>query len=273
MGFWRRAAALLTGRPAAADAPPIPDALWQATLQGWPFLADYPARPGADLRALAAAFLQQKRFHGGQGLEITDGMAVAIAAQACLPLLHFGPPDRALRWYGDFVGIVVHPAQVVAAREVVDENAVVHQYDEVLAGEAMDQGPVMLSWEDVLAAGAGSGYNVVVHEFIHKIDMADGEADGCPPLPAGFLGTRGVRAARAAWFAVLEPAYEAFREQVIIADRFGGQETWLDPYGAEAISEFLPVACEAYFVDRARFAREFPAVLALFDAFFQRPPG
>ena len=26
--------------------------------------------------------------------------------------------------------------------------------------------------------------NVVIHEFVHKLDMADGEADGCPPMPA-----------------------------------------------------------------------------------------
>ena len=38
-------------------------------------------------------------------------MALAIAAQAVLPVLHLG-----LRWYDDFVGIVVHPDEVVARR-------------------------------------------------------------------------------------------------------------------------------------------------------------
>ncbi|MES2184688.1 MAG: M90 family metallopeptidase [Pseudomonadota bacterium] len=272
-GLWARLRALLPGHR-AAPAQDIPEALWQATLHGWPFLAQYAAGDPPQLRALAATFLQGKEFHGAQGLEVTDAMAVAIAAQACLPLLHFGPPGRALRWYGDFVGIVVHPDEVVARREVTDDSGIVHHYEEVLAGEAMEQGPVMLSWQDVQAAADGTaGYNVVIHEFIHKIDMQDGEADGCPPLPPGFMGTRGIRAARAAWFAVLEPAYEAFREQVIRAERFGGEPTWLDPYGAEALSEFLPVACEAYFVNRERFAQEFPEVRALFDTFFQRPAG
>jgi Mlc titration factor MtfA (ptsG expression regulator) len=47
---------------------------------------------------------------GAQGLVVTDEMAVAIAAQACLPILHL---DLAL--YDGFVGIVVHPDEVVAA--------------------------------------------------------------------------------------------------------------------------------------------------------------
>ena len=73
-------------------------------------------------------------------------MAVTIAAQACLPVLHFGPGDQPLRWYDDFVGIVVHPDEVLARREVVDDDGVVHEYEEPLAGEAMPEGPVMLSW-------------------------------------------------------------------------------------------------------------------------------
>ena len=67
---------------------------------------------------------------------------------------------------------------------------------------------------------------------------------------------------------VLQPAYDGFREKVIIAERFGGETPWLDPYGAESIDEFFAVACEAYFVNRTRFGEEFPLLLALFDAFF-----
>ncbi|WP_295849646.1 zinc-dependent peptidase [uncultured Xylophilus sp.] len=270
MGLWQRLRARWQAPAVLRAAPAIPDALWHETLARWPFLAA--ATPdSARLRALADAFLAQKEFHGAHGLEVTDAMAVAIAAQACLPLLHLGPPAEALGWYDDFVGIVVHPGEAVARREFTDESGVVHHYDEVLAGEAMERGPVMLSWPDVEAAGGpeAEGYSVVIHEFVHKMDMRNGPADGCPPLPPGFLGTSGPRAARAAWLAVLEPAHEAFREQVIIAERFGGAEPWLDPYGAESLSEFLPVACEAYFVRPARFAQEFPTLPPLFDAFFR----
>lgn len=253
------------GRPAPR---PIPDALWRAVLLHHGFLARRPDADLARLRQLAAGFLAAKEFTGARGFAITDEVALAIAAQAVLPLLHLAPardPLAALRWYDDFVGIVVHPGEVVARRVVTDEAGVVHHYDEVLSGEAMDGGPVMLSWSDVAGAGesAGRGYNVVIHEFAHKIDMRDGAPDGCPPLPSA--------ATRRAWLAVMEAEYDGFREKVIIAERFGGPQPWLDAYGAQSIDEFFAVACEAYFVNRERFEQEFPALLPLFDGFFM--PG
>ncbi|NMM81997.1 hypothetical protein B2J86_13860 [Acidovorax sp. SRB_14] len=270
-GWYRRLWRQLRGR--IAPVPDIPATLWLRTVQHYPFLANLPLHDQAKLRALSALFLQRKQFHGGHGLTVTDAMAVAIAAQACLPLLHWGDPAQTLGWYDDFVGIVVHPGAVVARRHVTDEAGVVHHYDEHLVGEAMERGPVMLSWHDVHAAGrsAEHGTNVVLHEFAHKLDMRSGAADGCPPLPAGFMGTSGARAAHALWWAAWDPAYAAFREQVLIAQRFGGAAPWLDAYGATAPAEFFAVACEAYFVNRARFASEFPALLPLLDAFFQRP--
>jgi Mlc titration factor MtfA (ptsG expression regulator) len=217
------------------------------------------------LRELTAHFLAAKEFHGAQGFAITDAVALTIALQAVLPLLHLAPagkPRMALRWYDDFVGIVVHPEEVLARRSTADDAGVVHDYHEVLAGEAMGGGPVMLNWKDVAAAGetADRGYNLVIHEFIHKIDLRDGEADGCPPLPT--------RARREHWRSVIGAGYERFREQVIMAERFGAASPWLDPYGAESISEFFAVAGEAYFVNRSRFQDEFADLIALFDTFF-----
>jgi Mlc titration factor MtfA (ptsG expression regulator) len=239
----------------------IPHALWQRVMDRFPFLADLPPADAARLRAFTGEFLDGKEFHGAQGFTITDDVAVCIAAQAVLPVLHLG-----LSWYDDFVGIVVHPDEVMARRTVTDDDGVVHHYNEVLAGEAMDGGPVMLSWRDVSQAGqtARDGYNVVVHEFVHKIDMRDGQPDGCPPLPTA--------GARQAWLAVMQAEYGAFREQVIMAERFGGEPTWLDPYGAESVDEFFAVACEAYFVNRERFGRSFSPLLSLFDSFFRFQP-
>lgn len=237
--------------------PEIPDPLWRATLARYPFLAERSAGEVQRLRALAAEFLAHKEFHGAGGLAITDEIALAIAAQAVLPVLHLG-----LDWYDDFVGIVVHADEVLARRSTVDDTGVVHDWNEVLAGEAMERGPVMLNWHDVAHAGAtaDTGFNVVIHEFVHKIDMRDGAPDGCPPLPS--------REARRQWLAVLEGQYARFREEVIKAERFGEPAPWLDDYGATAIDEFFAVACEAYFVNRERFTREFPPLTVLFDGFY-----
>jgi hypothetical protein len=240
------------------DSSAIPEDLWLDTLRRYPFLARRPAAEHLRLRGLARQFLAHKEFTGAHGLTVTDGMAVAIAAQACLPVLHLG-----LRWYDDFKGIVVHPGAMLAHREITDGSGVVHRYSEVLLGEAMDRGPVTLSWQDVADAGesAEGGCNVVIHEFIHKIDMRDGAADGCPPLPS--------RAAHAAWHAVMQPAYDVFCEQVAMAQRFGGQPPWLDAYGATSPAEFFAVTCEAYFVNRDRFTQDFAALTRLFDQFFK----
>jgi len=242
------------GRPKA-----IPEALWLATLRRYPFLARRPQAELQQLRTLVSRFLRHKEFTGAHGLTVTDEMAVAIAAQACLPVLHLG-----LGWYDDFTGIVVHPGAMLARRQMTDPAGVVHHYKEALLGEAMQGGPVTLSWQDVAASGslAERGHNVVIHEFIHKIDMRDGAADGCPPLPS--------RKAHAKWHDVMQAAYDTFCEQVAMAERFGAEPPWLDAYAATAPAEFFAVACEAYFVNRERFTQEFAALTALFDRFFKQ---
>lgn len=262
--------------------PSIDEPLWRRTVGALPFLTALPPTERERLRILCGHFLQEKEFHGAHGLHITDAMALSIAAQACLPLLHMGLPSgelardplQVLDWYSDFVGIVVQPGAAVAQREVTDGVGVVHRYSEVLAGEAMDRGPVMLSWQEVASAAelAPEGKNVVIHEFVHKFDMHGiqrGQSpDGAPPLPRGFMGKTGT-AAREHWRSVMQATYSRFRETVAMAERFGGEAPWLDDYAATHPAEFFAVTCEAYFVSRERFAEEFPDLLPLYDGFFR----
>jgi Mlc titration factor MtfA (ptsG expression regulator) len=234
----------------------IPDALWELTLARLPFLARRPAEDVAELRRLATLFLDEKEFSGAGGLVVDDAMAVCIAAQACLPVLRFG-----LAPYRGFVGIVVHPDEVVARRSVTDDDGIVHEYAEVLSGEAMEGGPVMLSWHDVAQAGESAewGYNVVIHEFAHVLDMGDGVADGVPPMGA---------AARGAWLRVLEKAYAGFCEEV---DE--DADTLLDPYGATSIDEFFAVASESFFVTSKEMRDEHPELYALLAGYFRQDPA
>ena len=235
----------------------IPDALWRLALARFPFLGWRSDADMARLRELATLFLAQKEFAGVQGLEVDDLMAVCIAAQACLPVLNIG-----LEWYDGFVGIVVHADVVVAQREVMDDDGVVHHFEEELSGEAMHGGPVMLSWRDVQDAGesAAVGYNVVIHEFVHVMDMRDGQADGVPALPD--------RAAHDEWVAVMGDEYEEFCDRVE-ADEY----TLLDPYAAEAPEEFFAVASEAFFVAPRDFLAEHPALYTLLSKFFRQDPA
>ncbi|HEY6510416.1 MAG TPA: M90 family metallopeptidase [Burkholderiaceae bacterium] len=234
----------------------ISDALWLDTLASLPFLARWSAADLAELRRLSSLFLDEKEFAGAGGLEVTDAMALRIAVQACLPVLRLG-----LAPYRSFVGIVVHPAEVVAPREVVDDDGVVHRYDEVLAGEAMEGGPLMLSWTDVRDAGESAdwAYNVVIHEFAHVLDMAEGGADGTPPLASAGQ--------RKQWASVLEAEYETFCQWVD-----DGLDTVLDPYGATDIGEFFAVAVEAFFVASNDMRAEHPELYRLFAGYFRQDP-
>jgi Mlc titration factor MtfA (ptsG expression regulator) len=235
----------------------IPDDLWRLTLARFPFLTWRSAADLAELRNMTTLFLAEKEFSGGHGLEVDDAMAVAISAQACLPVLKLG-----LGWYDGFVGIVVHADVVVAQREFVDDAGVVHAYEEELSGEAMQGGPVMLSWSDVDEAGesADMGYNVVIHEFAHVLDMRDGTPDGIPPLPD--------RATHDAWAAVLTAEYDQFCAAVDAE-----ADTLLDPYAAEAPEEFFAVASEAFFVAPLDFSAEHPRLYELLRSFFQQDPA
>ncbi len=235
----------------------IPEDLWRLTLSRFPFLVHRTVDDLQRLRELSTLFLADKEFAGMQGLEVDDGMAVAIAAQACLPILRLG-----LSQYDAFKGIVVHPDVVVARREVMDEDGVVHHYDEELSGEAMEGGPVMLSWRDVADAGdsAAWGYNVVIHEFAHVLDMRDGAPDGVPLLPD--------RAARERWLAVLEPQWQDFCARV---DE--GEDTLIDPYGAEAIDEFFAVVSEVFFVNAPALRAEHPQLYELLAGYYRQDPA
>ncbi|WP_225214292.1 M90 family metallopeptidase [Comamonas avium] len=261
--------------PGRLGAPPeIPVTLWQSTLQQHAFLQQLAPQELLQLRALCAHFLQRKQFSGANGLEITDAMALAVAAQACVLLIHWGTPQQALRWYDDFVGIIIYPSDVIARRTAIDAAGVVHHYSEALMGEAMERGPVTLSWAAIQLGGhphLGAGSNVVIHEFAHKLDMANGGADGCPPLPAGFMGCTSSAQAQRMWSSTWLAAYETFCEALTNHQRFGQPAPWLDAYGATDPAEFFAVACEAYWVAPAQFAQALPTLPPLLDALFQRP--
>ena len=240
---------------------PIPDDLWKRTLARYPFLRRRDVADAEQLRRMTSLFLDRKEFSPAGGLTLRNDIVVAIAAQACLPVLRLG-----LGAYDGFVGIVVHPSAVVAPRKVTDTAGVVHEYDEPLAGEAMQRGPVMLSWNDVRSAGrrgAGSS-NVVIHEFAHVLDMSNGRADGAPPLPPDLPPH--------AWRQVLGDEYRRFVARVDAAPD-GDPGGVLDPYGALADAEFFAVASEAFFVAPHALRVEHPALYGMLQRLYRQDPA
>lgn len=219
----------------------VSEAQWQRVEAGLPFLAYLPADARARLRTLALEFLDQKTFHGAGGIELTDDMLLAIALQACLPILNTG-----LGAYRDWVGVVVYPGDFVIPREEMDEDGVVHEYDDPALGEAWPGGPVIVSWQPDAAV---DGLNVVIHEFAHKLDMCNGQADGFPPL--------GPDMPRAAWARTFAAAYEDFCDRVD-----AGRPLPIDAYAAESPAEFFAVMSETFFETPVKLRAAYPAAYA-----------
>ena len=235
----------------------LPEALWQETLAGLPFLNRLSADEKSRLKHLSEAFLSEKEFASAGDLELNDAMCVSIAVQACLPILNLG-----LQSYRDWIGIIVYPDEFIIPRSVEDEFGIVHEYDDVASGEAWDGGPVLISWSD--AQMAGEGYNVVIHEFAHKLDMLNGEANGLPPLPSGF--------SRQDWDEILLAAYQDFCTVVDDAEQHG-EETRLDPYAAENPGEFFAVMSETFFERPELLHEEYPALYTQLCRFYRQDPA
>lgn len=246
----------------------IDDALWQATLDGLPFLAHLDAADLARLRELTSLFIAQKEFSTAHGLELTDAMTVSIAVQASLPVLNLS-----LDLYRGWVGVIVYPGEFVIRKTVEDDDGVVHEVEQDASGEAWDGGPVILSWEDAQMTDGADAYNVVIHEFAHKIDMANGETDGHPPLYRRWHAPLDA----SAWADVFDNAYDQFCAKVDAVPqhrwaRFE-RESLIDPYAADHPSEFFAVCTEALFVKPKAFESGYPELYRLLARYFRQDPA
>jgi Mlc titration factor MtfA (ptsG expression regulator) len=216
-----------------------------------------PTTDQAELEGHVQVFLNEKRFEGCGGLELTDEIKVTIAAQACLLLLH-----RETDYYPALTSILIYPSAYV-----VDKDSYVGGHiwksgpEDRLGHTARRMGSLVLAWDEVKhgAADPSDGQNLVVHEFAHQLDFEDSNTDGAPALAT--------RAEYLTWARVMQPEFDALRE----AEETGAP-TVLDTYGAANPAEFFAVATEAFF-ERPRALRE--KNRKLYDqlaAFFRQDP-
>ena len=150
----------------------------------------------------------------------------------------------------------MYPDEFVVPRHFEDESGVVHEYDDVLSGEAWEGGPLIISWHDVQMAG--DGYNVVIHEFAHKLDMLNGEADGMPALHSGIT--------EAEWDAKFSAAYDDFCRRV------DDDDTLIDPYASTDPAEFFAVLSESFFETPDLIAEEYSALYGLLCRYYRQDP-
>lgn len=233
----------------------VPDDVWQRALFRLECLRRLRPAELERLRECVILFLHAKQISGAHGLIVTDEMHVLIAAQACILILNLD-----LDYYAGWVEIIVYPGEFVRDYEYVDEDGVVHLISEPLSGESWLGGPVILSWEDTAAAEAGAGYNVVIHEFAHKLDMLNGDANGFPPLHADMSRQR--------WSEAFGKAYANFCKSV---DEDEAIE--VDSYAAENPAEFFAVMSEAFFEMPLVVKLHFRSVYEQLVLFYRQDPA
>src|SRR5262245_61267123 len=210
----------------------------------------------AKLRDAMRILLAEKQWQGRSGLFVTEEMKVTIAAQAALLLLG---DDRG--YFPRVRDVLVFPKEF---RTPVPEDD--WEDDELserpLAGIAVNRGPVLLAWDEVLPEGRDpdAGFNVVIHEFAHQLDFADGITRGSPPL--------GDRALEARWFYVMTIAFEDHRRA--IRERHSG--TFFTPHAADNEAEFFADATEAFYCRPADLKDLHAEMYQLLAAYYRVDP-
>ena len=232
----------------------IDEADWAAVLERLPILNPLDDGERGRLRGLAASFVAGKSIEPVLGQRVDAVDAAVIAALACVPILSLG-----LDAYRSWRTVVVYPAGFVAREREVDEAGVEHEWEEERSGESWLGGPVVLSLEDVEASGRGDGYNVVIHEVAHKLDMLDGDANGRPPLHRDMDA--------AAWARDFAAAFEDLKRRI----EAGGTPS-IDEYAAEEPGEFFAVASECFFETPDVLEAAYPSVYRHLRAFYRQDP-
>jgi hypothetical protein len=245
-GRWRRARIL--------ERHLIPRDAFDATLARLPILRGLDADERTRLREAASLFIHDKAFSAAGGADVDASTRRIIAVQACLLTLNLTEDS-----YRGWNEIILYPDEFLRDREEMDEAGVVHHSRDILAGESWHGGPLVLSTADVEASGQADGFNVVLHEFAHKLDMLNGDANGYPPLHRGMDA--------AAWARDFSAAYADLCTRVD-----AGEVTAIDPYATYDPGEFFAVLTEAFFETPRLLDAEYPAVYRQLQQFYRQHP-
>lgn len=244
----------LFSKPVPVPVPTAPD--WDAALS-LPVFVGLSDGERKRLVELAEQLLEGKTFSPAAGAEPSGYDIAVIATQAALPILYLG-----VSWYKGWNEVVLYPAEFVHDGNEVDEIGVVHQVRHVRTGEAWEGGPLILALDSVHASGFMDGYNVVIHEFAHKLDMNSGSVNGFPPLHGEMSAEE--------WTTAFKVAYADFCQRLeSMADPDTSE---IDPYAAESPAEFFAVFSEYFFEWPELVFRHYPAVYEQMRRFYRQDP-
>ncbi len=235
---------------------PFP-AEWDHLLaERFPLYSRMPATLRQDLQDRIKVFLEEKRFIGCEGLEISDEIRLIIAAQACLLII-----NRKTRYYPKLKSIYVYPTAYFSNQQVY-RNGIIFEDSIPRLGESWNSGELVLAWDSAEfgALNMLDGGNVVYHEFAHQLDQEDGIPDGAPILKN--------RAAYISWARVLQKEYDILKNR-----KKKHRKTLLNKYGTTNPAEFFAVASEAFFEKPLQLQRKKPELYEELKSYYRTDPA
>jgi Mlc titration factor MtfA (ptsG expression regulator) len=201
-------------------------------------------------------FLNEKKFEGCGGLEVTEEMRVTIAGEACILLLNRKPTFFPKL---DTILIYPHPYMAPGYKNVGRGHYV--EEPSMRAGESWTGGALVLAWDYVKygAQNGEDGQNVVLHEFAHQLDQEDGTADGAPKLdkPSRYRE----------WARIFSNEYHQLQSDVK-----QHHKTVMDAYGATNPAEFFAVATETFFEKPRQMKKKEPELYEELKEYYKLDP-
>lgn len=192
------------------------------------------------------AFLQTTRIEISGNVEVTDEDRLLVAASAVIPV--WGFPD----WpYLSVKAVVLFPG-------CFNRDFVCGQSDSTISGmvgSGAMAGKMALSKPDLIYGFSNDKdkHNVGVHEFVHILDMADGDCDGFPEvLRSGHCSKQ--------WF-------EFVRCKI---SEIENRKSNIDQYGATNNQEFFAVASEYFFERPLMLKNKHPKLYDYLSEFYQQ---
>jgi len=254
--YWYAKPRLVENRRRRVRKQPVPDGLEEILATNIGLYSSLPDDLRAQLHGHINVFLDEKRFLGVGGQAITNEVCVTVAGVACMLLLNREPT-----YFPGFSSILIYPETYETSQVDFDGAVAVHKRSR-RAGESWHRGPIVLSWSDVLhgASNASDGYNVVLHEFAHKLDEENSGTNGMPILHE----TDHYRE----WAEVLGREYKSFADRV--ARR---KNKVIDDYGLTSPPEFFAVATESFFEKAFSMQKRLPDLYAQLKRFYGVDPA
>lgn len=235
---------------------------WQEILQNSVgYYRHLPPDLQSKLRGLTHIFLDEKRFEGCAGLELTDEIRVTIAAQASILLLGI---EDLTSFYEGLRSVLVYPESYVAKVKDHRNGYVVEEGFQERHGEAWSRGHVVLAWDEVKkgCANMHDGHNLVFHEFAHLIDYDYGAtAELESEDNNGFWSW-------SSWTSVIDQEYNKLLEALK-----RNQQTLIDDYGATNLAEFFAVVTENFFERPRALRQKHPELYQQLQQFYHQDPA